>query len=733
MNNPALPAQDEYLLDKILLEITALRWQQALTLFSELSVQDATATQLKRLTVNMMAAQQHRAILYNQLSLCIEQGKLNLHYRPAPGGHGEWETVAHETDAGAVLDNAMQNPRAQAKRKLADLQPGIDNDGAVAVVGIEDGYTLAALGKVKSPFGDGRATPIFAIEPDPERVLAVFQIHDWADAGDPLVKPAFEWIVGKDWSFELRNRLLQDPMLPVPTHALAIRKGLDGPLFDVAREVAAQRLALATERHREYQAKKALCSKRAVAKFLLENPKRLPAPPRVAVIGSRFNRRSARLASDIARALAGQGWKVAAIVENNERQRLTTPHIEERVAQCDPNLVVCVHQPLTDGDALDPNTPTLRFGDIPDDATGQESFVRVAVAEPLSLAHLKAGDRGIVSPGVMAPINLPSLENHKVPRVVILADAPEPPVKMLRRAIEACQNQARVSAATLVERVGHALLDHYEKGHSLSTLSQLEALLDRSASGANLEASRREALERLWPINEALYSLHTAQWTLKACEKIGAELRLYGANWNLHPHLAANHMDLSKARGGRTGVAQSATVCIHAHPGFCLNEELLSLVSDGAFLLLRDHPLNQALPALAAFMAKNAPNAKDAREAAAIVAAQKDETVTASFKRLNDGVSKLLPKGSAEPVTMVRSCARSGVLDAQMQALPHLAEISFNHPDNLGELILRWHGDREGRQSIIREQQEALHGRLAMEPTLLRAIYLLARRFVANG
>ena len=70
----------------------------------------------------------------------------------------------------------------------------------MCMIGIEDGYTLAALATVKSPFSDGRAIPIFAIEPNPERVLAAFQIHDWSNDGGPLSNPAFEWIVGNDYT-----------------------------------------------------------------------------------------------------------------------------------------------------------------------------------------------------------------------------------------------------------------------------------------------------------------------------------------------------------------------------------------------------------------------------------------------------------------------------------------------------------------------------------------------------
>lgn len=152
MSTQPLAAQDEYLLDKILLEITALRWKQALELFSEMSTQDTASTQLRRLALNMTLAQKQRAILYNQLTLCIEQGKLNLHYKPALGGHGEWETVAHETAAGSVLDHPMQSPLAQAKRRAVEMDPVFARDDAIAIVGIQDGYLLSALAKRKPTF-----------------------------------------------------------------------------------------------------------------------------------------------------------------------------------------------------------------------------------------------------------------------------------------------------------------------------------------------------------------------------------------------------------------------------------------------------------------------------------------------------------------------------------------------------------------------------------------------------
>lgn len=727
MNSPVtLPPHDEYLLDKILLEITALRWPQALDLLSQMSVQDAAAKQMQRLAANMKAAQQHRVILYNQLCVCIEQGKLNLHFRPAVGGHGEWETVARDTDGGEVLDHPSHSPTTAAKQHLAVIQPGIAKDGAVAVIGIRDGFVLSALAKAKPPFGDGRATPVFAIEPDPERVLAVLQIHDWSSNRSPLTKPAFEWIVGKDWGFELRNRLQQDPMLPVPTLCIAHPKEKEAELLSVAKEVIAYHRTVSKDRFQDFKGRKELCSKRPVAKLLVENPKRLPTTPKAAVIGSRFHRGSMKLAPEIARGLASMGWKIAAVIENNERQRMTPQNIQDRIAAFDPNLIVCVHQPMTDlPGTLEPNTPTLHFGAVPAGVTGQESSVRATFAEPLSLAHLAVGDRGLVSPGLMPEINLPAPTARKAPRVVIMGDAPEPPLAILKGIIEACSSRAAV--LVLVERIGHAMVDHYGKGHSLSTLGQLESLVARDA-GDSSPAAQREALELLWPLNAALHMLHTAQMAAKACKACGGELRLVGAGWEAHPALATFRVDPDKALKGRQAIIRGATVCLTTHPGFCLNADFLNLVAEGAFVMVRDHPLNQDLPNLAAFLAKNAPNVRDEKEAAAL-----SPELRKTFQALADKVRKCLPKFAPDPVVMVRSCARGGTLDNQMQALPHLAETSFSNADQLAELITQWHADPEKRTNVVRAQQEALHGRLATEPTLLRAIYLLARRFVVNA
>ncbi len=731
MSTQPLAAQDEYLLDKILLEITALRWKQALALFSEMSAQDAAARQLKRLALNMTMAQKHRAILYNQLTLCIEQGKLNLHYKPAAGGQGEWETVAHETAAGIELDHPMQSPLAQAKRRIGEMEPVFARDDAVAIIGIEDGYMLSALARRKQTFSDGRATAIFTIEPEAERVLACFQIHDWSGESGPLTHPAFEWIVGKDWSFELKNRLQQDPMLPAPVHALTRIKAEESALQTVSREVIARRKAHAAEQFTQFKSRKELCSKRAVAKLLVDNPKRMTNPPKVAVIGSRFSRMSTQLAPEIARSLAGLGWRVAAVIENNERQRLSPQVIQDRLEGFDPNLIVCVHQPLTDlPDTLEPNTPILHFGAVPDDVTGQEASVRVTLAEPLSPAHLKVGDRAIVSPGIMAQITLPTARRTKAPRLVLLGDAPAAPIKLLRQAIETCQGSA---STHLTERVGHALMEHYDKGRCLSTLGQMEALIERCAGSNCSDSARREGLDKLWPVNEALYTLHTAHWAAKACKAVDGELKLCGARWDTHAHLAAFHQDMAKAKGSRAGIIQGATACLHTHPGFCLNADLLTLVAEGAFVLIRDHPLNQALPDLAAFMVKHTPNAKNMREATAIVGALKDEQLAATLQTLAQAMSKTLPKDAPDPLTLIRSCARSGVLDNQMQPIPQLPEISFGNVEQLSARLKHWHDRPEECENLVRAQQETLHGRLAMDPTILRAVYLLARRFVVNA
>jgi hypothetical protein len=543
-----------------------------------------------------------------------------------------------------------------------------------------------------------------------------------------LAHPSFDWIAGADWAFELRNRLQQDALLPVPGFTIGMSPETEKSVMTIAGEISAKRVAQANQRYLYYSERKRLFSARATAKNLLDPPKTKAVPPEVLVIGNRFNAESCRLSAEMGRALTGLGWKASLLIEANDRQRLTLPQIHDRIGFVGPALVISVLQPLLDAtDSTDPNTPILRWGPVPADATGQERFVRINATDPLSREHLDVGDRALISPGIMPSLTDPAPNPTEKPVVAVFGSIPAQPIKLLRQMIEAAGTGPE---STLVERAGHALMDLYEQGKSLSTPGQMDFLVSRCASSSSAASHQDQAARRLWPLNEALYLLQTAQWAAMACKDAGAQLRLYGDNWDAYPQLERHHQKLGRSRNDRVWAIQNATLCVHAQPKFCVNEQTLSLIADGAFLLLREHPFNTALPDLAGFLAKHAPNARDANEVEAALAPE----ALPVFKTLMTAMQNTLPKHNPpDPIALVRSCARGGVLDGQMKAMPHIGKASFANAAQLAAHIKHWEARAKDRLTVTRERQTALSGRLGAEATLQRAIYLLARRYAAHA
>lgn len=728
MAHPSSFGPDDHTLNKILLEITNLRWEQAMGLFSNFSSHDAMCKNLWRLTQNMAAAQKHRALLYNQLARCIEQGQLNAMFQPALCDDGICETVACEVNGKLEPDHPHENPAAWAKRKVEELCPALVQDQAIALVGLRDGHLLTALNKVKSPFKDRRTVPVFVIEPEAGRLLACFQIHDWSADDGPLAHPAFDWIAGADWAFELRNRLEQDALLPVPGFTIGMSPDTEKSVIEIGREISANRLAKANQRYLHYCERKRLFSARATVKNLLDPPKGRTVPPKVLIIGNRFSAESRRLSAEIGHALASLGWKTSLLIEASDRQRLTLPQIHDHIGFIGPSMVISVFQPLLDAkDSTDPNTPILRWGPVPDDATGHERFVRMNAMDPLSREHLDVGDRALILPGIMPSPVEPAPNTAGKPAVAVFGSIPAQPMKLLRRMIEA---NGKGPVPALMECAGHALMCLYEQGKSISTPGQMDSLVSRYSNSSSAADHQDQAARRLWPLNEALYLLQTVQWAAKACKDAGADLHLYGDGWDAHPDLARHHQKLGRSRNDRMRAVQNATLCVHAQPKFCLNEQTLSLMADGAFLLLREHPFNTALPELAGFLAKHAPNAHDTPEVEAGLAPD----VLAAFKTLMTAMRNTLPTHNpVDPIALVRSCARGGVLDCEMKAMPHLGSVSFSSAEQLAAQISHWGARPKDRLAVTCERQTALLGRLGAEAALQRAIFMLARRYATQS
>lgn len=723
-----LPKHDEQTVDAIEIEIAELRFKKAESMFSGLSARDARAKQLQRLASNMVAAQQFRPTLYNQLCVAIEQGQLNTTFKPVAAR--DWETVAHQHSNGQLtLDNPEDNPEREARQLIEDHWGPIQQDQAVALAGLQDGYLLTALARLRSPFADGRVLPVFVLETNPGRILACFQIHNWSGEEGPLARAQFEWCGGSDWSFELRSRLNQDTMIPLPRLVMGDKR-FEREILQFSAEIDRHRTAQARDKYVAHHERRALLSPKAVAKALLEKPSSLPSPPRAALVGSRFQPESRELCEQIRRTLTQDGWKVSSLMEQEAHQRLTADVIRDRVSGVDPTVVVSVCNPLVEGrDVVSPHTPTILWGEVPAAAAAYDRCVRITSLEPLSHAHVVLGDRALVVPLPFpeplgpSPLSTPT----GTPHLAIFADAPVPPAQILKDSIQACHPGTVLSE--LVETIGTALMERYDKGSSLSSPGQMDALLDKQA-GETSTGARQEAGDRLWTLNKALYLLHTINWAAKAAKQAGGELRVYGAGWETFPQVAPSAKPAPSSRESRSRAMQTATACIHATPGFCLTSGLMQGIADGGFHLLRDHPLNDALPDLAAALVKLAPNARSEREALATMAPEQRE----NFKRLCDRLLKFIPQViGADPVALVRSCARSGILDAKMQPLPHLPETRFGDAEELAAKLTHFHDNRAERLTFVREQQAALQERLGMQAILRRASTLLARRFAAGA
>jgi hypothetical protein len=164
-------------------------------------------------------------------------------------------------------------------------------------------------------------------------------------------------------------------------------------------------------------------------------------------------------------------------------------------------------------------------------------------------------------------------------------------------------------------------------------------------------------------------------------------------------------------------------------PYFCVSHQrLLDGLAAGGFFLIRHHPTNSLCQELFNFICGMSD--KSVRPTAEICSVEEARAAVGDAERAS--LEALLNRCASlwcfgDPVAMVRGMNLAGTLENQPEALPRLAEVSFEDEASLEERVMAFVNDSDRRREVWEQQRQLVEGRLSYEAGIRRVIGRIAR------
>jgi hypothetical protein len=704
--------------------LTQRRWGEAAAAFAAVGAGLSLGGQLKwNLAKNMAAMVVHRPAVAGVLALARVGGEFQV----VPLGDGSL-TIAVVRDGAAVALSERDGPVAAMSRLGEALRPLMEAGETLAVLGMGDGYLLRHLASWKCELPLGRQQCVWLLEPQAGLVLAALMIHDYTGADGPIEQPRFQWLVGPGMERSYRRMLVDEAELPVPTRL--VRQGPTAAVANEVLEKVGRELMEAGEKAgREVEACYAGVGAAEYARAMRGE---LGRRPRVMLVTTRFSSVLQYSTADAARGFEELGWEARVLMEGQPWHGLSVLRARRMVAEFRPDVIFQLNYSRFDhGRLFPPGVPYVNWI--------QDHMAHLARRE----YGAKVGPRDFVLSSVcemytekygyparqMVPIS-------KLTRFAELPDSPDGDDEDLVYVSNASATGAELvdeigrrvdgsAARAVLAEAGGRMMEMYRRGGTMyyhAEALELVRVVQREMGVRLDEAVEGELMRGLFDrLNNALYRQQALEWAGAVAQRRGLRLGIYGKGWEKHPTLGKWARGPVEYGPALERLTRRAKMNLQIIPSSFLHQRYLDAVAAGGFVLVRKHPVDGALQALATFMNRHLPErvqtVEEARGAVEKARAVELEAILAELEPM---------RVIGDVVGIARGCLQSRMLVER--AIAHYDEVGFASEQELDERVGRFVGQQDGRRSIMLTQRDELRGRLSYAAGMKRVMERVAAK-----
>ncbi len=685
----------------------------------------------RRLYANLGAIEKHRPALYRTL---LTQGRIERH-EIVMGVDGAATLTERYGETHRLL--SAGNAPLTALRQAADqLGPHVDSGEQLALEGIGDGYLLANLAARPSNLVLGMVVPHFLVEPDAGLVMACLMIHDYTGPLGPIEQQRIFWCVGQEAVSEFEALFTRDPHLVVPR--LSVRLGFS----DVSLSKRISQLAGRIADDEAETARRVLLHYRSPDRLPLGDviAGRAGRKPRLLMITTRFSTVLQYSTADAAEAMTASGWEVHVAKEQHPWQRMTPRSIRAALAAFLPDIVLQIdHHRFEHGDVFPEPLPFVCWI--------QDALPNLNNAE----SGRKLGRHDYVMTGLgglyRTTFDYPArqiIDAHRFTRLaarpaqwqvdgddlVYVSHNSQPPAEVMASLEAACPAGL---AKDVMRDVCREVADHFDRGGTIATLADVDALLARleQARGLRVDppAARRQMIEAVfYRLVNPLYRRQGLTWAKQVAQGLGLRLAVYGKGWETDPTFSPHARGVVSPGAPMEELARRSRFILKLEPYFCISHQrALDALVAGGCVLFRRHATDLWMPRLAALL-ENHPvlasiDSRPALEAHVATLSPDDPLRTEMADLLTQAASM---DGFGDTVEMIRRSCRAGILTATGEPLPAIEQVSFTDAPSLQAIVRRFVSDPAGRSAVAGAQCAAVESRLTYAQGLARVMREIA-------
>ena len=701
------------------------RWAEAATSLAGMADPDSKLR--CNLCRNLDALKAARPTVYRAVLEAIE-GEAGP-YRPHALPQGGF-TVAHVD--GEKITPLSNDPAAQVRAAMTQLQPINARGDALAILSIGDGHALAALAASPPTLFLGRQQAIYVLEPDPSLLLASLLIHDFSGPLGPIEQPRVQWYVGPHWADAFRLDVLTDYCLVFPQVNVkqgGAAKEIETKLVSVLAELGKIDAAAAVAMNKHYSTLTAADHARALAG-------EAGRPPRVMLLTTRFStvlQHSTRDAEDAFRRL---GCETTLVIEPSTHHGITRSAMRRTMVDFKPDVVFQIdHHRFEHGDLFPPGLPFVNW--IQDLLP---HLMTPAAGEKLSAADF------VLTPSLQRWVDdfaypeRQCLEFRKLTRV-----PPRPPARQSdgdrvvyvsnwsqkpQQIVDEITNGTSADFRPIVAEACQRMIGIYAAGGSLPSFGHVRGVLNQVLADKKSTADEtltRETTTRLADrLNNLLYRHQGLTWAATACQEFGLKLEIYGNGWDANPAFAKYAAGNVEYGAPLENLTRAAGVNLILEPFMCMvHQRLLDALAAGGFCLVRDHPANHTCSEWIDLIARANTAVSDAKQLRASVGGEDKERVDALVARCAELDGS--PHG-IDQVAAVRRLQDAGFFPANGPILPAIDAVTFDTAHQLGQRLLRASRDSIFRTDVAMRQRRFVEDRLSYHGGMKRVLEFVCER-----
>ncbi len=712
------------------------RWRAAADVLEQMIERDPASDVRVKFCRNLSAIETFRPNLYAILVASAPEDRyVSL---PAPSGK---PTIFFIDPAGQRVCLSPGGDPVSTLAQLAEMEKNLAAQGQagspLGIVGLGDGYLLAAMAARPPELFLDRQQCVFIFEPDPRLLLLALTIHDYSGPAGPIEQARFQWLVGADFDAQFARLMHEDSYLPFPT--MNLRQSVCGAEIE-AKALAVVRGAVAEDARSAEEIEKyyaALSTDELRAVYSDQPPRR----PRVLLITSRFTTVLQYSTKDAAEAFGQMGWDALVLIEPEPYHVMRKQVIRRALRDFKPDLVFQIDHLRHEAEGMYP--PNLPFAcwiqdhlpNLTNRAAGAKvkdrDFVLTSVGSHYCRMHDYPASQIVPLPNLARVPALP--DRWDVDGVSDGADLVYVSHWSQRAADVARETVAQAGTIPELKRPMETVCEEmarlYARGEQITCAYDARQLLDRVFNQLGVAVNNADFYNQLVNLlfdrlNNVLYRQQAIRWAAEACRRRGWTLELYGRGWDKNPEFAEFAKGPITPGEPFNAMTRRTKINLQLEPyASFTHPRLLSGLFAGGFFLIRQHPFNSLPQELLNFVVKDFDDSvQTVADARRQVSPDRRGALDAMLKKCARLTEQL------DPIETVRNWQQSQVLLARESSLPHLEEVSFWDADSLEKRAASFLADPPRRRKIAAAQRQDLAGRLSYVSGLTRTVKWIGNR-----